>query len=122
MELAEIVCNEVVRRLVRLAIACRLLIVPQKWIGSSVALAFDAGQTPARSVPEADIREAVKVHIFDWGRSELNSLETHEKLSAKDAKDRAKFWTFYTGGIDRLAFEAARLYHNRFGNAADWSE
>jgi len=122
LELAEIVLNEIAKLLVRLAIACRLVTVPQKWIGSSVALAFDAGQTPARSVPEAEVREGVKVQIFDWGRSELNSLEQHEKLSTKDRQDRAKFWCFYVGGIDRLAFEASRLYHNRFCNDNEWTE
>jgi hypothetical protein len=122
LEYSEIVLSEIVKRLVRLSIACRLMVVPQKWIGSSVALAFDGGHLPARSTPEAEIREAVKVHIFDWGRSELNSLQAHEQLSEKDAKDRAKFWTFYVGGIDRLAFEAARFYHNRFGNSGEWHD
>jgi len=122
LEVAEIVLSEIVKQMARLAISCRLVLVPQKWIGSSVALAFDAGQVPARTVPEAEVRAGVKVNIFDWGRSELNDLEKHEKMSSKDRQDRAKFWCFYVGGIDRLAFEAARLYHNRFGNADEWSE
>lgn len=120
-ELAEITLSEIVERLIRLSLNCRLTPVPQKWIGSSVALAFDAGPLPARNT-EDKIRQAVKVNIFDWGRSELLTFEKNSQLNRKAQKDRSQFWGYYVGGIDRLSFEAARLYWNRFGNASAWKE
>ena len=47
LELAGLVLSEVVIRLVGLASACRLVPVPQKWIGSSVALGSDSGRLPS---------------------------------------------------------------------------
>jgi hypothetical protein len=67
-----------------------------------------------------DIRKEVKVHIFDWGRSELNSIENNNSLTDEERKNRALFWGYYVGGIDRLAFEACRHYYNRFCMAIEW--
>jgi hypothetical protein len=61
------------------------------------------------------------VNIFDWGRSELNTLDKHLKLSEKDQHDRGEFWRYYKGGIDRLAWEAARAYRHRFCCVSRWS-
>ncbi|CAE8627521.1 unnamed protein product [Polarella glacialis] len=123
-ELTELVLSEVTRQLVRLAVACRKAPAPQKWIGSSVALAFDE-EPPERSggasfKDEEDLRRSVHVRIFDWGRSELNTLEQHAAMTAKQQADRLHFWQLYVGGIDRLAWEAARAYRHRFGNAEGW--
>eukprot|EP00928_Gymnodinium_smaydae_P029449 TRINITY_DN22179_c0_g8_i1.p1 TRINITY_DN22179_c0_g8~~TRINITY_DN22179_c0_g8_i1.p1 ORF type:complete len:843 (+),score=169.79 TRINITY_DN22179_c0_g8_i1:425-2953(+) len=123
-ELVELVMHEVVRRLVQLAVACRLSPAPQKWIGSSVALGFDCGSLPPRAESESAVRDRVIVSIFDWGRSELNTLESHMSLSDDEQRDRDLFWQYYRGGIDRLAWEAARAYRHRFGAAkkSDWRE
>jgi len=122
IELTEILLHEAVIRLNTLVVACYHCPVPQKWIGSSVAIGFDCGKLPSRSTPEAEIRNTLRLNIFDWGRSELNTLEKHGQLSEKDRQDRAEFWRFYVGGIRRLAWRAATTYHNRFGNDAGWSE
>jgi len=119
-EYGEIVLSEMVARLLLLAMACRHCPVPQKWIGSSVALGFDCGELPSRSKKEARIRSEVRVSIFDWGRSELNTLRRHAALSENDRLDRAKFWSYYCGGIDRLAWEATRAYYHKFANAVGW--
>lgn len=121
-EVVELVHREVVRQLARLALACRRAPAPQKWIGSSVALAFDAGELPKRGTAQEQIRSAVKVKIFDWGRSELNTPERHASLAPGERRDRADFWRLYVSGVNRLAWEAARAYHHRFGNAAEWQE
>merc|ERR1712129_359293 len=92
LELAELVSREIACRLATLAVACRHVPVPQKWIGSSVALAFDCGRLPIRTLPEQQICEMVKVHIFDWGRSELNTPENHSRLSAQEQKSRSESW------------------------------
>lgn len=114
-EIQEIVLHEVCVRLCRLARECARVKVPQKWIGSSVALGFDSGLVPSRSEAEQQLRGTVSVCIFDWGRSELNTAANHAKLSAADQEDRSKFWQYYKGGIERLAWEASRAYYLRFG-------
>ncbi|CAJ1337240.1 unnamed protein product [Effrenium voratum] len=118
-EMAEIVLHEMVRRLARLSIACVKCSVPQKWIGSSVALGFDVGELTKRG-EEEQLREKVIVSIFDWGRSELNTLEKHADLSAADQADRHEYWQYYVGGIMRLSLEVTRAYFQRFGNAGTW--
>lgn len=119
-EYAEIVLNEVVRRLSRLSVICHKVIVPQKWIGSSVALGFDAGVIPLRSKPESDVRNDVLVNLFDWGRSVLNTLETNKDLDPAIHKNYTKFWNSYIGGIDRLSWDTASYYFHRYGNSTGW--
>lgn len=121
-EFAELIFHETLSRLCRLALDCRRVAVPQKWIGSSVALAYDAGQLPLRSTSELVVRSMAKVVIFDWGRSELNTLQQHMSLSAKEQTDRRMFWQHYVEGIDRLSWEAARAYRNQFGNPDGWKQ
>ncbi|CAJ1356808.1 unnamed protein product [Effrenium voratum] len=129
-ELAEVVLSELSLQLVQLAVACREAQSPQKWIGSSVALGFDdkfRENSPAYregcgfdAAMETALRKSVIVKIFDWGRSELNTLDKHSLLSAEDQRDRLDFWRLYVGGVERLAWEAARAYRHRFGNPL-WS-
>ncbi|CAK0833811.1 unnamed protein product [Prorocentrum cordatum] len=88
-EVAEVVLHEVCSRLCALALACRAVPVPQKWVGSSVAVGFDAAALPPRSLAEEEVRRRVVVKIFDWGRSELNTPERHRRLSDAEKKDRA---------------------------------
>jgi hypothetical protein len=121
VEVAELSHHEIVYRLAHLAIACRQSPVPQKWIGSSVALGFDCGKPPRRDASEDEVRSSTIVQIFDWGRSELNTVEKHMDMSDKDQHDRAQFWKYYVGGIDRLLWETMRAYRHRFGNADGFS-
>lgn len=121
-EVAEVVLHQVIGQLTQLVLACHNVLVPQKWIGSSVALGFDDAFLPLRGAAEETIRSKVVVQIFDWGRSELNTVENHASLSAKQKADRETFWAYYVGGINRLAWEAARAYWHRFGNAEGWHE
>merc|ERR1711971_501313 len=69
-EVTEIAMHEISMRLLLLTKACRAVLVPQKWIGSSVALGFDDGELPPRGSGELSIRKSVRVNLFDWGRSE----------------------------------------------------
>ena len=59
-------------------------LVPQQWIGSSVALALEVG------VAEAEPRVAVKV--FDWGRAELTTEQEFQELSAEEKESRKHYW------------------------------
>ncbi|CAE7274853.1 ACTI [Symbiodinium natans] len=104
-ETAEIVLHETVKKLLRLGIACKQCPVPQKWIGSSVALGYDVGQLPTRENAEEQLRKQTIVSIFDWGRSELNTIQKHGALSDSAQADRAQYWSYYTGGIYRLGWE-----------------
>merc|ERR1719382_80141 len=119
-EVIEISLYEAVSRLTSLAVACRCAPVPQKWIGSSVALGFDCGELPPRSTGAAHLKRNAVTAIFDWGRSELNTVEKHMQLSDGEQKDRSEFWCYYVGGVDRLAWEVARAYKHRFCTAGDW--
>lgn len=121
-EYAEMVMSEITYQLVSLAMACKSAAVPQKWIGSSVALGFDAGLLPSRDTPVQEILKSVRVQIFDWGRSELNTLKQHTSLPAQEQADRLEYFRFYKGGITRLAWEAARFRWHNFGNAQGWSQ
>jgi len=121
-EYGEIVLHEMMTRMVYLAVACRQCPVPQKWIGSSVALGFDCGELPTRAQGEAKVRRDVRVNIFDWGRSELNTIKRHAAMSEADRQDRAKFWSYYCGGIDRLAWEVSRAYLHRYGSGSGWQK
>ncbi|CAE7728017.1 P65-C [Symbiodinium necroappetens] len=137
-ELLEVVLSEICKQLVQLAMACRKCEAPQplgsehrllrKWIGSSVALGFDDAFVEDQAhvdgrgfgTAEAALRKSVLVKIFDWGRSELNTLRDHPELTPEEQNDRLYFWRLYVGGIDRLAWEAVRAYRHRFGNPHGW--
>lgn len=123
IEVAEISHHEMARKLLQLAVACRKCHVPQKWIGSSVALGFECGRLPPRcATSEEDVRRATHVNIFDWGRSELNTLAKHTILSDDAQHDRSKFWVNYVGGVDRLAWEAMRAYYQKFCVHTKWGK
>jgi len=124
IEVAELVLHEVVERLTRLLLACYMASVPQKWIGSSVALGYEAGHLPERGGmnAEEEIRSNVLVNIFDWGRSELNTIEAFNNMNEKEKGDRKKFWKLYTNGIRSLSWNAACEYWNRFGNVFSWEK
>jgi len=121
-ELAEIFMDEMTRQLVQLVCACKAAPVPQKWIGSSVALGFDSGHLPLRGTSLEGVARTIRVQIFDWGRSELNTLEHHVAMAAEEQADRLLYWKYYCGGIMRLAWEAARFYWHRFCNISGWTE
>lgn len=88
--------------------------VPQKWVGSSVAIGFDAASSWTGD--EAAARAQVIVKIFDWGRSELNVASKYSVMTAAERSDRIEFWRNYRMGMNKLSFEAARFYHHRFNS------
>jgi len=127
IEVAEIVSHEFVSRLISLSTLCHRVKIPQKWIGSSVAVAYDAGFFPDRSTEdynnqEADIRSRVLCKIFDWGRSELLTADEYEILTPEDKKDRDCFWALYKEGLDRLSYNATRFYYHQFTKSTKWTK
>jgi hypothetical protein len=127
IEVAEIVSHEVMSQLIGLSTACHKVKIPQKWIGSSVAVAYDAGFFPDRFLEddfshEANIRSKVACKIFDWGRSELLTADTYESLSQEDKADRHRFWDLYKEGVDRLSYNATRFYYNQFTTSTKWTD
>jgi hypothetical protein len=121
-EQSEIVLHEIVRQLFRLAVCCQRLVVPQKWIGSSVALGFDALARPERSKEgEEYLRSTVIVKIFDWGRSELLTKKEFDELTLEEQNDRERFWAYYKDAIHTLSFNAAFFYCSRF-SVSYWDE
>lgn len=120
-EAMEVIMAELVDQLVRLAFACRHLAVPQKWIGSSVALGYDAGRMFERGISDSAIQEYIHCNIFDWGRSELLVAEKWAKLSAHEQEDRRRHWNYYCSGIDRLSFEMSLAYCKRYDDTGNVS-
>ena len=124
IEVAEIVSHELTDQLVRLASACQHVIIPQKWIGSSVAVCFDSGFFPERTLEtaEVDIRNKVLCKIFDWGRSELLTAEEYDAMTPDQKADRDKFWQLYKHGIERCAYNATRIYYHQFTKTTLYSD
>eukprot|EP01065_Artemidia_motanka_P018948 TRINITY_DN2233_c0_g2_i1.p1 TRINITY_DN2233_c0_g2~~TRINITY_DN2233_c0_g2_i1.p1 ORF type:complete len:941 (+),score=258.61 TRINITY_DN2233_c0_g2_i1:68-2890(+) len=107
-----------VRSLIGLVAAAARVRFPQQWIGSSVALAFDAAadlqRRPYDPLADETAEKLARIHIFDWGRSELTSMEIWDTLSKAQCKERAHHWTAWVSGILRLTFEVARSYRRTF--------
>ena len=110
----EIIMHEILQLLAKLSISCHRVKVPQKWIGSSLAIGFDSGALPLRSKTEDEIRKTAIVKIFDWGRSELNNTITMQELSDAEIADRKRFWDDYRHGINTISWIASKKYFNRF--------
>jgi C2 domain len=125
VEVAEIVLHELVCNLIRLAVTCGRLQVPQKWLGSSVALGFDCGLYPSRTPggeSEHAIRSKVITNVFDWGRSELLTQRRYQRMTEAEHADRQRFWENYKNGIYRLTYNATREYYHHFTNCGQWTE
>jgi hypothetical protein len=127
IEVAEIVPHELMSQLIGLSTACQKVKIPHKWIGSWIAVAYDAGFFPDRSLEddhnqEADIRSKVICNFFDWGRSELLTADTYQSLSPEDKADRDRFWDLYKEGVDRLSYNATRFYYHQFTASTKWSD
>jgi hypothetical protein len=121
-EQSEIVLHKMVRKLFCLAVCCDRLLIPQKWIGSSIALGFDAlARAERSSKQEAYLRSTVIVKIFYWGRSELLTKKEFDTLSLAEKDDRNRFWTYYKDAVYQLSFNAALFYYNQF-TAQSWEE
>jgi hypothetical protein len=54
------------------------------------------------------------VHVFDWGRSELNTSSKYEALSSEDRQERRKYWELYCEGVARLFYDMCMLYVGRY--------
>lgn len=119
-EYIELIMYAIVRSLTRLSVICHKVVLPQKWIGSSVLVGFDVGTIPKRSTPKSAVYESAMVHIFDWGDSTLNTLETNKVLDPVAHQKYTKVWNDYKDGVDGLSWNAARYYFNRYGNSFGW--
>jgi len=114
VELQELVLLRCVEELASLVAACRAAPFPQQWIGSSVMLCFDSGARPAAADLAAALSDIARVHIFDWGRSELNTAATHAGLTEHDRREHAKYWNFYCQALAKLLYACCSLYVGRF--------
>lgn len=61
----------------------------------------------------AAIAEA-RVHVFDWGRSELNTPQLHNALLPRAARDRERHWGYYCGGVALLLYDCCLVYARRY--------
>jgi len=117
VETQELVLLSCIQKCAGLLNACRQVPAPQMWIGSSVMLCFDAKFKPTRDALknlEQLLSDISRVHIFDWGRSELNTEQSHKHRKPEEQDLREKYWSFYCGGIARLFFDLCCLYVGRY--------
>jgi hypothetical protein len=123
VETEELVLLNCIEELASLAEACRNTDTAQQWIGSSVMLAYDAEiQLLRKEIQEAERMPSgaaasiarARVHIFDWGRSELNTPENHDALWWEHQKDRETYWGHYCSGIALLLYDCCLVYARRF--------
>ena len=80
---------------------------------------FDCASLPQRSAVQTmltipEIPVPARVHIFDWGRSELNTEDSHALLSQAEQADRQKFWRLYRVALAKLLYNCCSLYVARF--------
>lgn len=117
-EYGELVILEIIRKLRSILGACLQIPVPQKWIGSSVAICLDASTALPRPDRGGSVTSVLdgrcRIVLFDWGRSELNTPVNHASLQADVRQNRADFWALYLCGLCRLLWEASRIYWNTF--------
>eukprot|EP00440_Ansanella_granifera_P052876 gb/GFBE01057330.1/.p1 GENE.gb/GFBE01057330.1/~~gb/GFBE01057330.1/.p1 ORF type:complete len:1059 (+),score=252.99 gb/GFBE01057330.1/:1-3177(+) len=116
VEVQELVLLRCIEQLSELVAACNDAPVPQQWIGSSVMLCFDSGSRPPRTAFASASAAAnmARVHIFDWGRSELNADSKHALLGESDRKERTRYWTLYRAALAKLLYNCCCLYLYRF--------
>jgi len=84
-----------------------------------VMLCFDSGSRPSREVLSRGSRAwgCARVHIFDWGRSELNTAAMHARLEEDKKVERQKYWGYYCGAVAKLLYDCCNLYVSRFWHA-----
>jgi len=116
VEAQELVLLSCIEELANFLAACRKAPVPQQWIGSSVMLCQDSGKCPPREALRRSPgkRGVSSVHVFDWGRSELNTVQNHEGLPEGEKAEREQYWGYYCGGVAKLLYDCCSLYVARY--------
>eukprot|EP01059_Diplonema_ambulator_P037555 TRINITY_DN9993_c0_g1_i2.p1 TRINITY_DN9993_c0_g1~~TRINITY_DN9993_c0_g1_i2.p1 ORF type:complete len:721 (+),score=246.86 TRINITY_DN9993_c0_g1_i2:50-2164(+) len=117
LEVGMIAVQQCVKKLITILSAAAVMPIPQQWIGSSVALAFDTAARPRR---EARLPDLARVHLFDWGRSELTTEDMYKILGPHQQRARASHWAEWVGGMLRLAFEVCRFYRRQYCPKNRW--
>ncbi|KAF4659795.1 hypothetical protein FOZ61_004469 [Perkinsus olseni] len=107
-EYIELVLLQILRKLCKICSALSEVKIPQMWVGSSIALGFDAEGLDSSGTPNT------QVVLFDWGRSELNTAAKNARLSPEEQHKRSKYWRHYLCAAHRLFYETARVYYNRY--------
>lgn len=79
--------------------------VPQMWIGSSLGLQLEVGDTNCPPV--------VKVKVFDWGRSDMTLAGEYLRLTAVQKKEHISHWRQYLRALLHFQFELLRLAAHR---------
>lgn len=120
IEYSECILFDAVRQLATLVVDAQKMPVPQMWIGSSLALCCESGALVKRQWAVERLNSpvsavgAARIHVFDWGRSELNTWETDAALKAEDREMRSDYWDIWLRGVLRILFDCAVLYRRQF--------
>lgn len=123
-EYAELSLLSLVRELASLLRACGDVPVPQKWVGSSLALLVEVGAAPPRtsSIDPLDwVAARVKLRLFGWNRSRVSSQLSGQFTSLIEQQDNELLWQIYQDSLARVLWEASRLYFHTFC-IQDWTK
>ena len=75
--------------------------------------------TSPQQFPSVD--DSTLLKIFDWGRSEFNTLEKHHaELSDAERASRVERWRYYIQSVCRLFWQLCRVHFHRFCFRGPW--
>lgn len=112
-EYSELALLAIIKELCVLWRACGDVPLPQKWVGSSLALLVEIGAAPPRSGgldPWSWVLARVKLRLFGWSRSRLSANFPGHYMSILEQQDNEFFWQIYTCSLCWTLWEASRLY------------
>ena len=115
-----IILSQICSKLMKLVISLRNCKIPQKWLSSSLGISVEIGDDKVPISINVDgsfsSSEIVGIHIFDWGRSELNTQSKYQCMSDSDKLDREDYWDKYVRSVSTLCFESCNLFWHKYAN------
>eukprot|EP00588_Corethron_pennatum_P014289 CAMPEP_0194275206 /NCGR_PEP_ID=MMETSP0169-20130528/8106_1 /TAXON_ID=218684 /ORGANISM="Corethron pennatum, Strain L29A3" /LENGTH=618 /DNA_ID=CAMNT_0039018617 /DNA_START=123 /DNA_END=1979 /DNA_ORIENTATION=+ len=123
IECAEIIHHETTSRIWSLLQICQRIKTPQKWVGTSLGLGFDAGLNPERTAAGKDeLRRSVFVKLFDWERAELTFAVDFSRMTKRERLSRIRAWDAYKRSLKSLYVQSVEAYRCQFGNDNGWGK
>lgn len=123
IEYSECILFDACRQLAELCADALTMPVPQMWIGSSLALACEGAMLPRRQKAHEMLASRsqasaglARAHIFDWGRSELNTGAAHAERLPGCQQMRQSYWNIWLRGAIRILYDCVVLYRRQFSS------
>jgi len=119
IEYSEALLYDLCLQLSELCLDASRMPVPQMWIGSSLGVCCDSGQLPSRRTLESlragkGAAGLALVRIFDWGRSELETMLSYLQLSDEEKEQRNLYWCQWQSALVRIWVSSMTAYYRQF--------